>query len=58
MCGIPGALFDVQSIKKGLTTLEGSFWNSSLTRRPEGSACETTASKSCSNTSFKLLVEV
>lgn len=35
------------------TILEGSFWNSSLTRRPVGSVYDTTASRSCSRTSFK-----
>lgn len=52
--GITGKLKTLQRH----TTLEGNFWNSSLIRRPEGSACDTKASKSCSNNSFKLPVEV
>lgn len=40
------------------TTLEGSFWKSSLTVRPEGSVWDTIASNNCSNTSFKLLADV
>ena len=33
--------------------MEGSFWNSSLTRRPVGSVWETTASRRCSRCSFR-----
>lgn len=35
------------------TILEGSFWNKSLMSRPLGSEWVTTASRSCSSTSFK-----
>lgn len=57
-CNISDRIVQVSTLAhnlqyKILTTLEGSFWNSSLMSRPEGFVATAIASRSCSRISFR-----